>query len=301
MPKIIFTHGISASAKTTWAEEYCLENPNTVNINRDDIRFAIFTGGVRDWSLYKFTRAKEQAVTDMQEDIISQAVGDGCDIIISDTNLNPKYEQRILAMWQLEGYEVEHKWFDVDLMTALQRDALRENGVGYKTIMRQYKQYCELKYGQDYHTHEKGLPKAIIVDIDGTVADMDGVRGPFEWDKVHLDKPRQHVIDIVTNVEWSQNAFVIFLSGRDESCREATYEWLLKYTNFPYKGCFDLIMRSAGNMEKDTIIKKRMYKDHIEGKYNIQYVIDDRPTVCRMWRYELGIDVINVGDPYQEF
>ena len=32
---------------------------------------------------------------------------------------------------------------------------------------------------------------AIIVDVDGTLADMKGIRGPFEWDKVHLDKPHQ--------------------------------------------------------------------------------------------------------------
>ena len=31
--------------------------------------------------------------------------------------------------------------------------------------------------------------KAIIVDVDGTLADMRGVRSPFEWDKVLQDKP----------------------------------------------------------------------------------------------------------------
>ena len=33
--------------------------------------------------------------------------------------------------------------------------------------------------------------KAIIVDVDGTLADMRGVRSPFEWDKVLQDKPEQ--------------------------------------------------------------------------------------------------------------
>ena len=38
---------------------------------------------------------------------------------------------------------------------------------------------------------------AIIVDVDGTLADMRGVRGPFEWDKVQLDRPHQDVIELV--------------------------------------------------------------------------------------------------------
>ena len=41
---------------------------------------------------------------------------------------------------------------------------------------------------------------AIIVDVDGTLADMRGVRGPFEWDKVHLDKPHQDIIDLVRDL-----------------------------------------------------------------------------------------------------
>ena len=43
--------------------------------------------------------------------------------------------------------------------------------------------------------------KAIIVDVDGTLADMRGIRGPFEWDKVSQDKPHQDVIDLVKDLE----------------------------------------------------------------------------------------------------
>jgi len=39
MSKLIATRGIPASGKTTWAREYCLKNPNTVRVNRDDIRY----------------------------------------------------------------------------------------------------------------------------------------------------------------------------------------------------------------------------------------------------------------------
>ena len=39
--KAILTIGVSASGKTTWAEQFVKENEWWVNINRDDIRFTI--------------------------------------------------------------------------------------------------------------------------------------------------------------------------------------------------------------------------------------------------------------------
>lgn len=54
-PQAILTVGISSSGKTTWAEKFVFENPSWVNINRDDVRFTLFTNGVRDWGKYKFS------------------------------------------------------------------------------------------------------------------------------------------------------------------------------------------------------------------------------------------------------
>ena len=38
MPKVILCRGIQGSGKTTWAKQYCKEHPNTIRVNRDDIR-----------------------------------------------------------------------------------------------------------------------------------------------------------------------------------------------------------------------------------------------------------------------
>lgn len=38
MPKLILCRGIQGSGKTTWAKQYCKEHPNTIRVNRDDIR-----------------------------------------------------------------------------------------------------------------------------------------------------------------------------------------------------------------------------------------------------------------------
>ena len=70
-------------------------------------------------------------------------------------------------------------------------------------------------------------------------------------------------------------------SGRCESVREKTYTWL--YNNIPFSGQ-TLRMRPIGSSTPDNILKEMWLKDAIERRINIDYVIDDRPKVVRMWR-----------------
>lgn len=94
---------------------------------------------------------------------------------------------------------------------------------------------------------------AIIVDVDGTLANMKGVRGPFEWDKVHLDKPHWDVVELIRDLasvgydepdpkgyacsECDQPYYshfvpkykIIIVTGRDGSCTEETCQWLHTY------------------------------------------------------------------------
>jgi predicted kinase len=200
--------GISASGKSTFAKE--MESQGYMDINRDDIRFKLFCNGVRDWNLYKFTKERENRVTREQEVATDGAWMLGMNVIISDTNINDKTRNFWINRLTDLGYDVEVKYFDIDLMEALQRDAKRPNGVGYKVITDQYARYMKLRHGDSYHKHQQGLKHCVICDIDGSIADMTGVRTAFEWYKVHLDKPRQHVIDMVTNYRFDSGNYVIF-------------------------------------------------------------------------------------------
>ena len=145
---------------------------------------------------------------------------------------------------------------------------------------------------------------AIIVDVDGTLADMRGVRGPFEWDKVHLDKPHQDIIDLIkdldacgtevpgvadTRIGLRKYRFII-LTGRDGVCKEATGQWLADH-GVP---CDEFFSRGEGDFRKDSIIKSEIYMDHIRPKYDVKYVIDDRDQVVEMWR-SLGLRVLQVA------
>ena len=150
---------------------------------------------------------------------------------------------------------------------------------------------------------------AIIVDVDGTLADMKGIRGPFEWDKVHLDKPHQDIIDMVRDFRsiigeeiWEEGEYgellgtipkykIIITTGRDGVCEEATRKWL-KDNGVPYD---DFYIRKAGDNRKDNIIKSEIYMDHIRPKYDVKFVIDDRNQVVDMWR-ALGLRVLQVAE-----
>lgn len=135
------------------------------------------------------------------------------------------------------------------------------------------------------------MKKAIIVDIDGTLAKMNG-RGPFEWHRVGEDKLNKPVRDVVQAMNWGYpgDIEIIIFSGRDGSCKEETVKWLAN-NDIDYD---QLHMRPAGNFEKDNIIKRRLFDEHIAGKYDILFVLDDRNQVVDMWRKDLGLTCFQV-------
>jgi predicted kinase len=293
--KAIITVGISASGKSTFAKE--LVGQGWVDVNRDDIRFDLYCGGVRDWSLYKFTKERENQVTFQQEVLVDSASILGYNVVISDTNINDKTRNFWITRLTDAGYEAEVKYFDIDLIEALERDAKRPNGVGYKIITDQYRRYMALRHGANYHKHSNKKKDAVIIDIDGTVASHEGVRTPFEWHKVSLDKPRPHVISFAKAAK-EEGFDIIFMSGRDACCMEGTRAWLDKYTGITDSWLF---MRSVGDMRKDTVVKKELFMKYVDNNFNIHYAVDDRKCILRLWEFELGLTVVDVGQQHKEF
>ena len=113
MSKLVCTVGISGSGKTTWAESLGIE---WYNINRDNHRFKLFCDGKPDWSLYKFTKERENQVTSRCNDDFNWAVHRELNIVVSNTNLN----QKDITYWQEKaesvGYEFEVKYFPIHLL-----------------------------------------------------------------------------------------------------------------------------------------------------------------------------------------
>lgn len=291
---MIITVGVPCSGKSTYAKELCDEDDSFVEINRDWIRHNVVCPG-SDWSTYKFTKKREQDVTQVQEEMIMDAFGKGKSVIISDTNLNEKTRNKLIKVADDLGYEVEIKEFPISLEEAWKRDANRVNGVGHSVIYQMYQKWLEYK-GCKTYTPDESKPKAVIFDVDGTIADMKGGRSPFAWDKVGQDSPRQLIIDMAKGFD-AQGYTILVVSGRDSVCFDETSEWL-KDNEVPY---FYLYMRQEWDIRKDTIVKEEIFWDLIADYWNVVGVVDDRPVIYRLWA-ELKIpNVINVGNPYIEF
>ena len=296
--KAIITVGVSASGKTTFANDLLRADPSWLNINRDDIRVEIFEskhpGKEFVWS--KWNWKWESIVTMRQSDMITCAMKRGMNILISDTNLHENRRKDLIKALTRLGFDVEIKLFEVSFEEALRRDAARKNGVGVSVIAKQFEEFnaqfgnVELKRKLQAANDTKA--RAVLVDVDGTLANHHGIRSPFEWHKVGEDTLHDEVCDIVKALRTAGEKIVI-VSGRDAVCRTETAEWL-RGNGIEYD---DLFMRDEGDMRSDDIVKAEILEHGILQKYGVKMVIDDRPRVCNMWR-SLGIPVIQVGNPY---
>lgn len=122
------------------------------------------------------------------------------------------------------------------------------------------------------------MNKLVLVDIDGTVAHRTN-REPFEYDKVLDDRPDNETIEVI-NALWRAGYKIIFISARDDSCFDDSYEWLRLHCP-PF---IKLYMRKTGDFRKDAVIKEEIYREHIEPFYDVFCVFDDRNQVVDMWR-----------------
>jgi predicted kinase len=163
MKKVTFTIGVSASGKSTFAKKQAA----TV-IERDEIREFLFPGY---WKQAPDSK-KENIVTQEQKRQILGAIKAGKEhIIISDTNLNQKYVDRLLSLFEPHAsYEVAYEYFDdsLDYELCLQRNATRERKVPEDVLIKQWKRYQVLRNQYNnyrFDTKEKSI--AVVSDLHG--------------------------------------------------------------------------------------------------------------------------------------
>lgn len=138
------------------------------------------------------------------------------------------------------------------------------------------------------------LPRAVLVDIDGTLALRGahaGVRSFFDWSRVGEDQPNPPVVELVRLIADTDRYTVILMSGRDEVCRPETEAWLKEHA-IPYD---QLHMRPERDNRKDSIVKRELYEAHVAGRHSVAFVIDDRNQVVREWR-SMGLTVFQCAD-----
>jgi len=302
MVKLILTRGYSGSGKTSYAKDWLsYDSENRLRTNRDDLRESLFNQqGV-------LSQDKEGIVTSVQRSVAKKALQQGKDVVCDDTNLVRKYAVEWANLAQEVGAEFEVVDFKTPLEECLRRNLERasiyegrfvpEDAIRKQAARFPFKQWGTIVAKEGVSTFEvvpyerAGMMPVYLVDVDGTVAQMGDRRGPFDWDKVGLDTPRMDVIRVVN--ELSNNAEIIFLSGRDGSCYAETLEWLSNYT-FLLDAPIELYMRTEGDMRPDYVVKYELFNQHARH-HNIRGVFDDRPMMNRLWR-KLGITTFDVGD-----
>jgi hypothetical protein len=132
------------------------------------------------------------------------------------------------------------------------------------------------------------LPLAIICDLDGTLAHLNG-RSPYDASSALEDGLNVPVAHIVQTYAAAGTA-VILVSGREDKYRRPTEAWLAKH-DIPYDA---LYMRRTRDFRKDAIIKTEIYNAKIRDQYAVLFVLDDRNQVVEMWR-GLGLTCLQVA------
>lgn len=292
MSKIFMLQGPPAGGKSTKALQlYNDDKQHRVIVSRDAIR----SSRGEYW-----VPTQESYISELEEFAVRAALDNGYSPIIDATNLNPK----TIAKWENIAHE-----YDVELdrvmcvipyKEAYERDKNRERPVGKKVLRDFYTRYFpELIAPMSDERHmldwDPSRRKAIIVDIDGTLA-LRNNRSPFDYDKACGDNADFRMCRIIKSLIESDEMYeVFFLTGREDTgeCRRITSEWINDHVypkqghnGFLPKDNWTLLMRPEGEERPDEIIKKEIWEAKIKPWYDVVAVFDDRDRVVKMWRDE---------------
>lgn len=163
------------------------------------------------------------------------------------------------------------------------------------TFFKQYQRVTDdeadvvLRYGWESEDKQK----AVVFDIDGTIADIEHRRHHVQrtdgkkkdWRMFNLemvnDTPKPAIVELVKAMATVYPA-IVFCSGRTDDFRGVTYDWLEKTLN--EEVFFELYMRRRDDSRQDNIVKEIILDFELLPRYDILFVVDDRDQVVKMWR-----------------
>lgn len=288
MARITILRGLPGSGKSTKAKELMEQSGNMLRVNKDLLREMLHFG---KWN------GVNEGITREVEKLIAMYILTSTNktLVVDDTNLKQSdldYWKNIAGM--AGGVSTKLIELRTDIEECIANDAARPNPVGRATIIK-----LALKAGMNV---EKILPtkETVIVDVDGTLANVKHrlkyvKKEPKDWksffEAAPDDPSNQDVVDMVNALAAKYN--IVVVTGRPEQYREETERWL----NGNYIPYDVLLMRPSNNSKPDHEVKAKIFDDYL-SRMKIKLVIDDRPSVIRMWK-EKGLAVLDVGDGHE--
>lgn len=134
-------------------------------------------------------------------------------------------------------------------------------------------------------------PEAIIVDMDGTLVDVRGVRHYVRPGRAYPDFDRFHLAsrfspphsDVVERVRTEQVAgrTVFVVTARRDRYEAVCRDWLAKY-EVPYDR---LLMRRDDDQRVDVEVKREILA-RIRRTHRVVLALDDNPSVIALWQSE---------------
>ena len=141
-------------------------------------------------------------------------------------------------------------------------------------------------------------PRAIIVDMDGTLANVSSIRhhliptdpkykGYKDFNAFHEESVNCPAHDwVVEDFKYAQaSGFkVIVVTARQEKYRPHTSWWLSEQNLVPDEHYH----RANGDFRKDVEIKREIL-ERIRKRYDVVHAYDDNPAIIELWKSE-GIE-----------
>jgi len=135
--------------------------------------------------------------------------------------------------------------------------------------------------------------RALIVDLDGTLAIFEGVRNGLDFSDVTKDKVNEVVKEVLMMYKkYDKKRKIIVISGRPntKNVYQQSLFWLKK-NKIPFDKLFLVDREGLPDAEN----KKFFYQTKIKDKYQIDFVLEDRNSVVKMWR-EIGLVCFQVAE-----
>lgn len=291
MQTILVLKGCPGCGKSTIAKQMLVDEPNRWRrVNKDDLR-NMFDG--------KYIAESDPLVLDIHNKLVKMFLLEGSDIIVDNTNLQQRSLNKIHRIAEERGdVTVIEKCIEVPLEECLRRNALRQGDacVPENIVRAMYKSFQKHTNKEAYYPcHEsifqnKMLPKAVICDLDGTLALLNG-RNPYDASKCESDIINTPVLECIRAMAL-QGYEIIFMSGRENKYRYQTLNFLAKYYSF-FSG--ELYMRKTGDQRQDSIVKRELFDEHVKDKFYVEFLLDDRNQVVNSYR-NMGLTVFQVAD-----